>query len=91
MTKERDVSCPDCNKRMKAIAIIDHGVQPNRFGGPGFGMPEDSYLQYGLRGERRDSSGKLPAQGVVARYMCEDCGRILLYGVPTTAHPLGRK
>tara|TARA_B100000809_G_C14796561_1_gene408667 strand:+ start:296 stop:475 length:180 start_codon:yes stop_codon:yes gene_type:complete len=42
-----------------------------------------SYMEYAVgESERSIYTAKFPVEGRVASYMCEQCGRITLYGEP---------
>lgn len=71
-----DRKCPDCDRPMHRINLIDKTGR----------MDEQTDLEYALPEAKRGTwLGRLPVAGVVAACMCDGCGRILLYGVPSDA------
>lgn len=70
-TKER--VCPDCQSALHEVKILDtahYNVHTN--------------LEYAVPEAKRSFwTVRYPVAGQVAAFMCEGCGRILLYGVPT--------
>jgi hypothetical protein len=81
-------SCPDCHRALHPINLIDSG-------GAG-----DQSLQYAAADAQRHwFSGQIPKAGIVRGYLCEACGRILLYGhpkdqslpIPTASRPEGEE
>jgi hypothetical protein len=67
-----DRKCPDCDRQMHPIKLIDKTGR----------MDRQTDLEYALPEAKRSFwLGLLPVAGVVAACMCDGCGRILLYGV----------
>ena len=65
--------CPDCTFTMRSIKLF----------GRGFGtfMAQDAALYYAAGDADRGSwSGRYSIAGGVKAYLCQKCGRILLYG-----------
>ena len=74
-----DKKCPDCHGSMKAITIIDKTAK-------GGGRPQHSDLEYTVPEAKRSIwTGLLPIEGKITAYMCDGCGRVLLYGHPRLA------
>ena len=74
-----DKKCPDCGGSMKAIKIIDKTVE-------GVGTAAHSDLEYTAPEAKRSFwKGLFPVEGKITAYMCDGCGRILLYGQPQEA------
>lgn len=75
MTDEVPRICADCQGAMSPIIIMDKS-------GPG--MTRGSYagpLEYRLPDDRLSFwTGKYPTAGPVEAFLCEECGRIALYG-----------
>lgn len=67
--KQRD--CPDCNKAMAEIRLIDKSD---------YGIHTD--MEYALAESKRSWTSYFPLGGKVTAFMCGECGRIVLYGVP---------
>ena len=62
-------TCGDCGHPMKPIRLIDK-VQLGH-----------TYLEYAVgESERGFWTAKFPVEGRIASYMCQQCGRITLYG-----------
>ena len=58
---------------MQAIRIVTKDM----------GLRKDDDLEYTVAGAKRSFwTGRLPVEGTIAAFMCDDCGRILLYGRP---------
>ena len=79
MTAALERKCPDCREDMCPITLLDK-THPS-------GMHQ--HLEYALPGAQRSScwlGGRFPIGGLVAAYICGQCGRILLYGVPNQEH-----
>ena len=60
--------CPDCDCAMTEIRVIDvlHGL-----------------LKYAAGGAKRGIfRGHFPIEGQIETFMCDKCGRVLLYGKP---------
>ena len=71
-----DKKCPDCGGSMKSIMIIDKTAK-------GGGVPKHSELEYTVPEAKRSIwTGLLPIEGKITAYMCNGCGRVLLYGQP---------
>jgi hypothetical protein len=74
--------CPDCEGAMKDIEIIDKTV--GSVGLESINFPQQTSLEYVVPGGKKSFwSGGLPIEGKVSAVMCEKCGRILLFGVPS--------
>ncbi len=74
MSSAQERKCPDCDGTTKHIRLIDkaHG------GG-------NTDLQYAVpEADRSFWMARFPIAGTVAAYMCDHCGRILLYGEEDT-------
>ena len=71
MSNARLKKCPDCGQSSKRIQMIDK-VQM------GHSFPEYAVGEV----ERSIWTAKFPIEGRVASYMCDQCGRITLYGEP---------
>ncbi len=70
--------CPDCGRPLKAIKIVDNARRG--------GIPTQGELTYTAPEAKRSFwTGLFPAEGRVAAFMCDGCGRILLYGEPHEA------
>ena len=64
-------SCPECKHAMKRIQVIDK-VQMGH-----------SYMEYAVgEAERNLWTAKFPVEGRIASYMCDSCGRVVMYGEP---------
>ena len=62
--------CPDCDRDMNRIRLIDKAHDGGH-----------TSLEYSAHDAVRSLwFGKYPVAGVVTAYMCDDCGRILLFG-----------
>ena len=67
MSAER--KCPNCDKPMARVQIIDK-VQLGH-----------TYLEYAVgEADRNIWTATFPVEGRVASFMCDTCGRIVLYG-----------
>ena len=66
-----DRTCPDCHRALHPINLIENA------------QSGDQSLQYAaVDAQRHWFSGQIPKAGLVSGFMCEGCGRILLYGHP---------
>ena len=71
-----DKKCPDCDGSMKAIKIVDRLLE-------GLVITKNNELAYTVPEAKRSFwTGVLPIEGRIIAYMCEVCGRVLLYGQP---------
>ena len=71
-----DMKCPDCGASMKAIRIVDKKTKD-------MGTLRDNDLEYTVPEAKRSFwTGILPIEGKIIAYMCDGCGRVLLYGQP---------
>ena len=69
MSAAEQKQCPDCGQALKRIQMIDK-VQMGH-----------SYPEYAVgEAERSLWTAKFPIEGRIASYMCDQCGRITLYG-----------
>ncbi len=69
---DRRVTCPDCDRALAAIQIIDK---------KGAWLAAHTVLEYAVgESKRSEWTGQFPVQGRVHAYMCDGCGRVLLYG-----------
>ena len=79
MAEEAPKTCSECQGRMSPIIIMDQ----NRWGGTG---PGPQLLEYRLPEDKRSFwTGAYPTAGPVRAFMCEECGRIALYGAAPAA------
>jgi hypothetical protein len=72
MAQARKRECPECQGPMYRIRLIDkaHGQS-------------HAELEYTVpQAHRSFWLGQYPVEGRVAAYMCDHCGRVLLYGIP---------
>jgi len=70
MADELQRTCVECQGRMSPIIVMDK-----------LGRAYPSSLEYRLPDDRLSFwTGKYPTAGAVQSFMCEDCGRIALYG-----------
>jgi hypothetical protein len=72
----RGMACPDCGGGTAPIKLIDAGAMS--------GLEyQTRELQYAA-GDAEVSAwtGRFPIAGMVRGRMCQDCGRIALYGLP---------
>lgn len=68
--------CPDCGHPAKPIRILDKTAR-------GAGKPVHSDLEYTVPDAKRSLwTGLLPVEGSITAWMCDSCGRVLLYGQP---------
>ena len=77
---ERRSDCPDCNRAMQPIKMID------ATGGAGFDFEGLQHIELAYAAPDASRSfflGKIPRLGVVKGLICPECGRILLYGEKT--------
>ena len=73
MSEEPVRLCSDCDGELQPIVIMD-----NAHGGRIYG------LEYRQPDDKRSFwTGGYPTAGPVEAYLCQDCGRIALYGQPT--------
>lgn len=64
--------CPDCRGTLCRIRLIDKTH-----------YQAHAELEYTVPAARRSFwMGQYPVEGRVVTYMCGECGRLLLYGVP---------
>lgn len=69
-TPANDRTCPDCSGALHAIRIIDKAHNGGH-----------TQLEYTLPEARRSFwTGRYEIAGKVTAYLCESCGRIVLYG-----------
>ena len=73
----QEQSCPDCSGALIPIQIIDK-LDPGFSGSHGA-------LEYAV-GDAKQSKwrGRFPVEGRVHAYMCDACGRVLLYAKAAT-------
>lgn len=70
MNDVEERTCPDCSVAIGPIRLIDKAA---------YGMHAE--LEYAVPESRRGFWTKtFPVAGRVTAYMCQQCGRILLYG-----------
>lgn len=75
MADEESKTCIECEGVMSPIVIMDKTYPVNTYRsvqGLEYRRPDDS---------RSFWTGKFPSAGPVQAFLCEDCGRIALYGV----------
>ena len=66
-------TCPDCNGPMTGIRLIDKYFDP----------PQHTTLDYSAADAKRGIwRGRFPIEGQIEGFMCEECGRVLLYAKP---------
>lgn len=65
--------CQDCDGELKDIRLIDQGFRL------GTGKIEGD-LQYSGAGAKPSWTGRFPMEGRIAALMCQDCGRVILFG-----------
>ena len=76
MTTSAEKACSDCGGKATEIRLIDKGF--------GHGSHQD--LDYALAEAKRSVwTSQFPLAGKVAAFMCNQCGRISLYGKPCGA------
>ena len=75
---EQRSECPDCHSELKSIRIVD---ATDRGMGAGISHVELSYASSLV--EQSGVSGTVPISGAVRAKLCENCGRIMLYGTKT--------
>ena len=64
-------TCPDCDRTLTAIQIIDK---------KGVGITPHGVLEYAVSEAKRNKwTGQFPVEGSLHAYMCDGCGRALLY------------
>jgi len=73
-----DRECPDCKGKLTAIKLIGTGWE-NPLTGIAVQTDLRSYSE--ADAQRGSFSGVFPQTGQVESFMCNDCGRIFLYGV----------
>ena len=67
----RRETCPDCDRKLGAIQIIDK---------KGLGITPHGVLEYAVvEATRSKWTGQVPVEGNLHAYMCDGCGRVLLY------------
>ena len=65
-------TCPDCNRPMTGIRLIDKAYSPAH-----------TTLDYTMAdAERGMWFGRFPIEGRIEGFMCDECGRVLLYAKP---------
>ena len=75
MSVQQARTCLGCDGELQPITIMDLGNQGS------FGT-----LQYRAVDDKRSFwTGKHPTAGPVQAFMCQDCGRIAMFGTPATA------
>ena len=68
---DRRQTCPDCSRALTAIQIIDK---------KGVGITPHGVLEYAVSEAKRSNwTGQFPVEGRIHAYMCDGCGRVLLY------------
>jgi len=68
--------CQDCDGDLQAIRLIDQGIR--WFGTGKF----EGDLEYSGTEAKPSWTGKLPLEGKITAFMCQDCGRVILFGEP---------
>lgn len=64
-------TCPGCDRVLTPIQLIDK---------IGMGITPHGVLEYAVgEAERSKWTGQFPVEGRVHAYMCDVCGRVLLY------------
>ena len=64
--------CPECECPLKGIRIIDKAYRPMH-----------ASLEYAAGdAERGVWMGRFPIEGEIEGYLCDKCGRVLLYACP---------
>lgn len=76
MPEEQVKTCSDCNGALRPITIMDRG-DLNRFAGELTYRMVDDKLSFW--------TGRYPTAGPVQAFLCQDCGRIALFGKPTAS------
>jgi hypothetical protein len=72
MATAHDRKCPDCGGKVEAIKLIDKSH-----------MGVHTQMEYTVPEARRGFwMGTFPVEGKVDAFMCEQCGRIQLFGQP---------
>ena len=75
MADEESRTCVECQGAMFPIIVMDKshpGARKHSYAGSlEYRMPEDRLSFW---------TGKYPTAGAVRAFLCEDCGRIALYG-----------
>jgi hypothetical protein len=71
MAKPLARKCPDCEGSLHEIKLIDKTGEYSRHDPLEYALPE---------AERSFWLGRYAVEGKVVAYMCDQCGRILLYG-----------
>ena len=68
-------TCTDCDGELQPITIMDVGHQGRIHA-----------LQYHAADDKRSFwTGRYPTAGAVQAYLCQDCGRIAMFGQPTAS------
>jgi len=72
-----DRKCPDCNGELTKITLFGRGWE-----NPISGIAVDTELSFYTDEEakRGNFAGMFKAKGSVESFVCNDCGRIFLYG-----------
>jgi len=71
--------CNECQGEMLPIVVMDHDSFASV-------SKEPKVLQYRSPDDRRNFwTGKYPTAGAVRSFMCQECGRIAMYGLPANA------
>jgi hypothetical protein len=72
-----DKKCPDCNGDLTKIILFGRGWE-----NPISGIAIDTKLGYYTEDEagRSGTTGMFKPKGKVESYICNDCGRILMFG-----------
>jgi hypothetical protein len=71
-----DKKCPDCRGSLKPIQIVGKKTK-------NMGILKEDEWQYTVPEAKRSFwTGALPIEGKITAYMCDGCGRVLLYGQP---------
>ncbi len=64
--------CPDCDCAMTEIRVIDKAHYPSQ-----------GALEYSAGDAKRGKwLGNFPIEGQIKSFMCDKCGRVLLYAQP---------
>ena len=75
MSADETRKCQDCDGEMRLIRLIDQGFRL------GTGKIEGD-VQYSGAEAKPSWTGKLPVEGKIAAQLCQDCGRVILFGEP---------
>ena len=73
-----DRECPDCKGRLTEIKLIGTGWENPL---TGIAVQTELRIFSEAQAERGSFSGVFPQAGKVEPYICNECGRIFLYGV----------